>query len=229
MGCNAIRTSHYPYAPEFYAMCDTLGFMVIDEPWDGWFHWYGCHKVPYDYSNDFLDWWEKDLPDFIKRDRNCPSVVMWSLGNEVWGYDRHMYLQYKMNKIFHDMDPTRPTTQAYCTDLYIDIAGFNANGECKGDISDFHKKQPLKLAVGTEIPHTRQTRGVYRTIGTRKPWDKDEVLNEHDAARVFPLTSFTTEEVFDGIDTRYASSYDNQTRRISVREQWKQTRDNDFL
>ena len=42
MGCNAIRTSHYPYAPEFYAMCDTLGFMVIDEPWDGWFHWYGC-------------------------------------------------------------------------------------------------------------------------------------------------------------------------------------------
>ena len=40
MGCNAIRTSHYPYAPEFYAMCDTLGFMVIDEPWDGWFHWY---------------------------------------------------------------------------------------------------------------------------------------------------------------------------------------------
>ena len=127
------------------------------------------------------------------------------------------------------MDPTRPTTQAYCTDLYIDIAGFNANGECKGDISDFHKKQPLKLAVGTEIPHTRQTRGVYRTIGTRKPWDKDEVLNEHDAARVFPLTSFTTEEVFDGIDTRYASSYDNQTRRISVREQWKQTRDNDFF
>ena len=70
---------------------------------------------------------------------------------------------------------------------------------------------------------------MYRTIGTRKPWDKDEVLNEHDAARVFPLTSFTTEEVFDGIDTRYASSYDNQTRRISVREQWKQTRDNDFF
>ena len=229
MGCNAIRTSHYPYAPEFYAMCDTLGFMVIDEPWDGWFHWYGCHKVPYDYSNDFLDWWEKDLPDFIKRDRNCPSVVMWSLGNEVWGYDRHMYLQYKMNKIFHDMDTTRPTTQDYCTDLYIDIAGFNANGECNGDISDFHKKQPLKLAVGTEIPHTRQTRGVYRTIGTRKPWDKDEVLNKHDAARVFPLTSFTKEEVFTEIDSRYASSYDNQTRRISVREQWKQTRDNDFF
>ena len=45
------------------------------------------------------------------------------------------------------MDSTCPTTQAYCTDLYIDIAGFNANGECKGDISDFHKKQPLKLAA----------------------------------------------------------------------------------
>ncbi len=91
------------------------------------------------------------------------------------------------------------------------------------------KSNRLNWLWETEIPHTRQTRGVYRTIGTRKPWDKDEVLNEHDAARVFPLTSFTTEEVFDGIDTRYASSYDNQTRRISVREQWKQTRDNDFF
>lgn len=59
--------------------------------------------------------------------------------------------------------------------------------------------------------------------------DKDEVLNKHDAARVFPLTSFTKEEVFTEIDSRYASSYDNQTRRISVREQWKQTRDNDFF
>lgn len=230
MGCNAIRTSHYPYAPEFYAMCDTLGFMVLDEPWDGWFNWYGCHKATYDYSYYFLDWWEQDLTDFIKRDRNHPSVVMWSLGNEVWGFERHMYLQYKMNKMFHDLSPDRLTTQAYCTKLYIDIAGFNANGECKEDIARFHKEQPKKLALGTEIPHTRQTRGVYKTIGARKPWDQPENLNADEQKRVFPLTSFTEKEVFtDSIDTRYASSYDNQTRRISNREQWKQTRDNDFF
>lgn len=116
----------------------------------------------------------KDLPDFIKRDRNCPSVVMWSLGNEVWGYDRHMYLQYKMNKIFHDMDPTRPTTQAYCTDLYIDIAGFNANGECKGDISDFHKSnrlnwlwEPRSLILGRLVGCTARLELVNRGIKMR--------------------------------------------------------------
>lgn len=229
MGCNAVRTSHYPYSPVFYNLCDSLGLMVLDEPWDGWFNWYGCHKATYDYSYYFLDWWEKDLTDFIKRDRNHPSVIMWSLGNEVWGYDHHLYLQYKMNKMYHDMDPTRPTTQAYCTDGYPDIAGFNANGECRGDLSEFHAKDSLRLALGTEIPHTRQTRGVYRTRAAYKPWDSNEQLSPKDSTRVFPLTSYTSTEIFKGINPRYASSYDNQTRRISVREQWKQTRDNDFF
>lgn len=228
MGCNAVRTSHYPFAPEFYEMCDTLGLMVLDEPWDGWFNWYGCHKSTYDSSYYFLDWWEQDLTDFIKRDRNHPCVIMWSLGNEVWGYDRHMYLQYRMNKMFHDMDPTRPTTQAYATDKYIDIAGINANGEKKGDLQKFYKSHPNMLAVGTEIPHTRQTRGVYRTIGAYDSWDGPEDKGA-DIVNHFPVTSFTEKELFTGINPHYASSYDNQTRQISVREQWKQTRDNHFF
>lgn len=228
MGCNAIRTSHYPFAPEVYAMCDTMGIMVMDEPWDGWFNWYGCHKSTYDSSFYFLDWWETDLSEFIRRDRNHPSVVMWCMGNEVWGYDRHMFLQYSINKMFHDLDGTRPTTQAYALEKYLDIAGFNANGEKKNDIANFHKKSPEKLAVGTEIPHTRQTRGVYRTIGSYDSWNGPEDKGK-DIVNHFPVQSFTEKEVFTGINPHYASSYDNQTRQITAREQWKQTRDNDFF
>jgi len=229
MGCNAIRTTHYPYAPEFYDLCDSMGFMVINEPWDGWFNWKWSHKAQYDYSYYFLDWWEQDLEEFIKRDRNHPSVVMWCLGNEVWGYDRYYDLQNKMNDIFHTLDPTRPTTQAYCLEIYLDIAGFNANGENMGDLADFHQKQPKKLAVGTEIPHTRQTRGVYRTIGEYNSWNAPEKWKDEERSKLFPVQSFTKEEVFTDFDPHYASCYDNQTRRISVREQWKQTRDNDWF
>ena len=229
MGCNAIRTSHYAYAPEFYAMCDTMGFMVMNELFDGWYKWQGAGKAKFDYGHYFLEWWERDLEEFIRRDRNHPSIMIWSLGNEVWGWDRHQYLQYLINKKFKDLDGTRPTTQAWALGTYIDIAGFNGNGELQGDLESFHDKQPQKLAVGTEIPHTRSTRGVYRTIGAYSAWIGPERIGENDRKKLFPVDSYTQQEVFPEFDKRYASSYDNQTRRISVREQWKQTLKNDFF
>lgn len=228
MGCDAIRTTHHPFSDEFYAMCDTLGFMVMDEPWDGWYLWENHGKASYDYGYYFLNWWEKDLQDFIKRDRNYACNIMWSTGNEVWGWDKHLYLQWKIVDTYHKMDPTRPTTQAWALGKYIDIAGFNGNGESMGDIADFHAKQPNKLAVGTEIPHTRQTRGTYRTISSYNPWIKSDVT-EKELLRVFPIPNLSDKEVFQGVDPRYASSYDNQTRKISIRDQWKQTRDNYFF
>lgn len=233
MGCNAIRTTHYPFSPEFYNMCDTMGFMVMDEPWDGWFQWKGNGKARHDYGYYFLDWWEKDLTDFIKRDRNHPSVIMWSMGNEVWQYDKHQYLQMLINNKFHKLDPSRPTTQAWALDTYLDIAGFNANGEGKFDLAEFHKDQPNKLAVGTEIPHTRQTRGVYRTKTSYMPWDKPDNSGHATSAanldQLYSLPDLTDQEVFTGVDLRYASSYDNHTRKISCRDQWRQTRDNFFF
>ena len=229
MGCNAIRTSHYAYAPEFYALCDTMGFMVMDELFDGWYQWEGHGKARYDYGYYFLNWWERDLEEFIRRDRNHPSVMIWSLGNEVWGYERHQYLQYRINETFHRLDPTRPTTQAWAPDLYLDIAGFNGNGEQIGDLEQFHEKQPRKVAIGTELPHTRQTRGVYQSVGSFKIWDKPPKLSEKELARRFPLTNLTQEEIFTQFDPRYASSYDNQARWICVREQWKRTRRFDFF
>ena len=235
MGCNAIRTTHHPFSTEFYAMCDTMGFMVMDEPWDGWFQWKGANKAKYDYGYYFLDWWERDLRDFIRRDRNYPCVVMWSMGNEVWNWESHQYLQLKINETYHELDPTRPTTQAWALGNYLDIAGFNANGEGIGDLARFHEQQPEKVAVGTEIPHTRQTRGVYRTKTSYNGFDtppatgKDDVTSAGDPGVLFPIPDLTEEEVFPEFDLRYASGYDNHTRKISVRDEWKQVRDNKFF
>lgn len=79
MGCNAIRTAHNPPAPELLDLCDRMGFLVMDESFDVW----RKRKSTYDYAMFFEEWYEKDLADFIRRDRNHPSVVMWSVGNEV--------------------------------------------------------------------------------------------------------------------------------------------------
>ena len=84
MGCNGIRCSHNPPAPELLDLCDKMGFIVMDEAFDMW----KKKKVTFDYSLDFDEWHERDLTDLVKRDRNHPSVFIWSIGNEVgeqWG------------------------------------------------------------------------------------------------------------------------------------------------
>src|SRR5215213_382790 len=87
MGCNSIRTSHNPSAPELLDLADKMGFIVMDEAFDMW----AKSKTKYDYSRDWKEWHKKDLEDFIKRDRNHPSVFIWSVGNEIgeqWGDEK---------------------------------------------------------------------------------------------------------------------------------------------
>lgn len=79
MGCNGIRCSHNPPAPELLDLCDRMGFIVMNEAFDMWH----MNKADYDYGIFFDEWHERDLEDFVKRDRNHPSVFMWSIGNEV--------------------------------------------------------------------------------------------------------------------------------------------------
>ena len=79
MGCNGIRCSHNPPAPELLDLCDRMGFIVMDEAFDMW----RKKKTAHDYARYFNEWHERDLNDFILRDRNHPSVFMWSIGNEV--------------------------------------------------------------------------------------------------------------------------------------------------
>ena len=108
MGCNAIRTAHNPMAPEFMDLCDRMGFLVMNEVFDEW----KGGKVEYGYHNYFDEWSQKDLISFIHRDRNHPSVVMWSAGNEIGeqSIDNGEQVLKPLIDTFHKEDPSRPVT-----------------------------------------------------------------------------------------------------------------------
>jgi beta-galactosidase len=108
MGVNAIRTSHNPPAPEFLDLCDRLGFLVMAEAFDEW----TFGKVPQGYHRYFAEWSERDVTDFVRRDRNHPSIVLWSAGNEIGEQSAPEGAQVlrRLVNIFHREDPTRLVT-----------------------------------------------------------------------------------------------------------------------
>ena len=112
MGCNGIRTSHNPPAPELLDLCDEMGFIVMDEAFDMWKQ----EKTKYDYHLDWDEWHKKDLEDQILRDRNHPSVFIWSIGNEIpeqWAKDSSGYrIAKELGQIVRSLDKTRPITSA---------------------------------------------------------------------------------------------------------------------
>ena len=105
LGCNAIRTSHNPPAPELLDLCDRMGFAVINEAFDKWDEPFGRW---------FAQWWQADLADLIRRDRNHPSVILWSVGNELenQGAPEFMKQLEALAAFTRQMDPTRPVTVA---------------------------------------------------------------------------------------------------------------------
>jgi beta-galactosidase len=108
MGANAIRTAHNPPAPEFLDLCDSLGFLVMAEAFDEW----TIGKVAEGYHKYFAEWSERDATDFIRRDRNHPSIILWSAGNEIGEQATQDGVQVlrRLVEIFHREDPTRPVT-----------------------------------------------------------------------------------------------------------------------
>ena len=110
IGVNALRTSHNPYAPEVLDLCDRMGIVVLDEFFDAW----TAHKLVADYGGaSFNMWGTTDSTDTIKRDRNHPSVVLYSIGNEIRdGLASKMATATNLTNICHTTDPTRPVTQA---------------------------------------------------------------------------------------------------------------------
>lgn len=175
MGVNAIRTAHNPPAPEFLDLCDRLGLLVMDEAFDEWTH----GKVEYGYNKYFADWGERDLVDFMRRDRNHPSIVLWSLGNEIGeqhAQGGHEVLR-MLVEIAHREDSTRPVTTGndhiYADDgattvefmELLDVVGYNY-------VDRWHERRELYAAqdrhahpdwklIGTESSPVRGTRGEY--------------------------------------------------------------------
>ncbi len=164
LGVNAIRTAHNPPAPEFLDLCDRMGFLVMDELFDCW----TVGKNKYDYHLYFDDWSKPDLRDTIRRDRNHPSVILYSVGNEIHDTPDGE-LAKKILKglvdVCHQNDPTRPVTQALfrpnvshdydngLADL-LDVVGTNYRDN---ELLAAQRAKPSRKIIGTEQRHDRQT------------------------------------------------------------------------
>nr|WP_319399447.1 sugar-binding domain-containing protein [uncultured Carboxylicivirga sp.] len=109
-GYNAVRTSHNPPSEAFLSACDRLGLLVIDESFDGW----KVEKTPHDYASVFDDWWEKDIYSMVMRDRNHPSIIMWSSGNEIIERTEPESVEtaWMLNSYIRELDSSRPVTSA---------------------------------------------------------------------------------------------------------------------
>lgn len=166
MGVNAIRTAHNMPAPELVRLCDEMGFMMMVEPFDDWAF---RPKSPNGYGTLFNEWAERDVVNMIRNYRNNPSVVMWSIGNEVpsqWGPDGVAELTF-LQDIVHREDPTRPVTcgmdqlgvildNGFAAAL--DIPGFNYRVPY---YQEAYEKLPQQLILGSETGSTVSSRGVY--------------------------------------------------------------------
>lgn len=165
MGCNAIRGTHNPQAPEMLELCDEMGFYFIDEAFDEW----KTPKLENGYHLLFDDWAKKDVEAMIYRDRNHPALIMYSIGNEIReqnekeGYKIAQYL----TDICHQIDPTRPTTAGFnnwdsaikngLADA-VDIPGWNYKPQFYEKI---HKEHPNWVMLASETASTVSSRGAY--------------------------------------------------------------------
>ena len=183
MGCDAIRTTHNMPAPELIQLCDEMGFMVMIENFDEW----DVAKCLNGYHRYFDEWAERDMVNMLRHYRNNPSVVMWSIGNEVptqWtpgGYEVATFLQ----DICHREDPTRPVTcgmdqiDAILHNGFgavLDVPGFNyrAHRYLEG-----YETMPQKVLLGSETSSTVSSRGVYKFPVEKK---YDALYDDHQSS-----------------------------------------------
>ncbi len=163
LGINAIRTAHNPPSPEFLDLTDRMGFLVMDELFDCW----TVGKNPYDYHLYFNEWSKQDEQDTIQRDRNHPSVILWSVGNEIHDTPNQALAHEILTRLVataHENDPTRPVTQALfrpnvshdydngLADL-LDVVGQNYR---ENELLAAHAQKPTRKILGTETTTERQ-------------------------------------------------------------------------
>jgi len=168
MGVNAIRTSHNPPSVKFMELCDEMGILVDSEGFDMW----ELKKNDYDYHRFFPEWHERDTRSWVRRDRNHPSVIMWSIGNEI--YDTHASprgaeITKELARCVHidDYKNAHPVTigsnymrweQAQKGARYLDVIGYNYTEDI---YDEHHAKHPEWIIYGSETASTVQSRGVY--------------------------------------------------------------------
>ncbi len=185
-GVNAIRTSHNPPAPELLDLCDRMGLLVIDETFDMW----KISKIPNGngYSKYFDEWSERDTRDLARRDRNHPSIIMWSIGNEIpeQGRPEGAAMAKRLTGFFHEEDPTRPTTSAFnnweaairnkLADE-VDVPGFNYKPMFYERILKDH---PNWVIYGSETASCVSSRGVYHLPIQKYEKDPSHQISSYD-------------------------------------------------
>jgi beta-galactosidase len=164
LGVNAIRTAHNPPAPEFLDLCDRMGFLVMDEVFDCW----TIAKVPYDYHRYFGDWAHTDVRDTVLRDRNHPSIILYSAGNEIRDTVKEEFAKRVLAglvEVFHRYDLSRPVTQGLfrpnvshdydngLADL-LDVVGTNYRDL---ELLAAWEAKPTRKIIGTEQRHELAT------------------------------------------------------------------------
>lgn len=200
MGCNAIRFSHNPPAAAMLDLCDEMGFLVIDEAFDNWTK----KKNKYDYHLDFAAWHERDLLAMVKRDRNHPSVIAWSVGNENREqFDSSgIYWGQRLVEIVKSADSTRPVIAALTETLpeknfivksgAMELLGFNYK---LYDYPHLPQRFPGKMFIATETASALSTRGVYQFPA--------------DSIRIWP-PDYKAQDTFNTGNKDYtAAAYDN--------------------
>ena len=193
IGVNAIRTAHNPPTPDFLDLCDRLGFLVMDEMFDCWTvgkSGLAGHRLA-DYHLYFNDWSSMDTADTVRRDRNHPSVILYSAGNEIHDTPNAALaigILTRLVSVFHTNDPTRPVTQALfrpnvshdyddgLADL-LDVVGQNYR---ENEILAAHDQKPARKIIGTENGHTRGLGGVagQRALAGQFLWSGVDYLGE---------------------------------------------------
>ena len=168
MGVNALRTTHNMPAPEVISLCDEMGFLVICEGFDMW----ECHKTDYDYASFFADWVPKDVASWVRRDRCHPSVIAWSLGNEIYDTHKDDHGQEIASRLMALVRQHDPRCNCYvtigsnymqwenaqkCADI-VKMAGYNYAERL---YDEQHREHPDWFIYGSETASTIQSRGVY--------------------------------------------------------------------
>ena len=220
MGCNGIRTSHNPPAPELLGLCDKMGFIVMDEAFDMW----KKPKNPYDYHLYWDEWHKKDLTDQVLRDRNHPSVFIWSIGNEIpeQGDSTGIAIAKELAAIVRSLDATRPVTVAcdrpdtannIIKSGALDLIGYNYHHYM---YPGFRELFPGKKFISTESVSALETRGKYDLFPSdsirRWPerWDKPFDKGNADL----------TVSAYDHVSTPWGSTHE---------ETWKIIKKHNFL
>lgn len=204
MGANAIRTSHNPPSPELLQICDSIGLMVMVEAFDEWRN--GKNQNGYNFYFD--KWHERDICNMIRRDRNHPSVIMWSIGNEVREQDmpEGKAIAHELTAICHREDPTRLTTSGFNNHNAaiknglsdeVDLVGFNYKPQ---DYKAKHLKYPNYILYASETASTVSSRGVYKfpIKENNNPWYNDYQVSSYDVD--YPNWAYTPDKEFQAQD-----------------------------